>query len=120
MSSAVQCDEGEPGFAVDISHLKHTTHHLSAASRLDEFWLKACGFSGSVIMQVIEEAKKRGQEKAKKTKSMIVMDVKPWDDTTGELTDPLPVDCRSGLSGALASLPACHLSYIDFAVNICI
>lgn len=32
--------------------------------------------------RVIEEAKKRGQEKAKKTKSMIVMDVKPWDDTT--------------------------------------
>lgn len=39
------------------------------------------------VMQVIEEAKKRGQEKAKKTKSMIVMDVKPWDDTTGE---PVP------------------------------
>ncbi|KAK9861832.1 hypothetical protein WJX84_009495 [Apatococcus fuscideae] len=32
--------------------------------------------------RVIEEAKKRGQEKAKKTKSMIVLDVKPWDDTT--------------------------------------
>ena len=37
-------------------------------------------------MQVIEAAKKRGQEKAKLTKSMIVLDVKPWDDTTG--TDP--------------------------------
>lgn len=43
-------------------------------------------------MQVIEEAKKRGQEKAKKTKSMIVMDVKPWDDTTGEaLSLSMPV-----------------------------
>ncbi len=40
-------------------------------------------------MQVIEEAKKRGQEKAKKTKSMIVMDVKPWDDTTGDATPEL-------------------------------
>ena len=36
-------------------------------------------------VQVIEAAKKRGQEKAKLTKSMIVLDVKPWDDTTGEL-----------------------------------
>ena len=36
-----------------------------------------------LCMQIIEEAKKRGQEKAKKTKSMIVLDVKPWDDTTG-------------------------------------
>ena len=35
------------------------------------------------IMQVIEAAKKRGQEKAKLTKSMIILDVKPWDDTTG-------------------------------------
>lgn len=34
-------------------------------------------------MQVIEAAKKRGQEKAKLTKSMIILDVKPWDDTTG-------------------------------------
>jgi elongation factor 1-beta len=32
--------------------------------------------------RIIAEAKKRGEEKAKKTKSMIVMDVKPWDDTT--------------------------------------
>ncbi|KAL3133394.1 hypothetical protein ABBQ38_007262 [Trebouxia sp. C0009 RCD-2024] len=31
---------------------------------------------------VIEAAKKRGQEKAKLTKSMIILDVKPWDDTT--------------------------------------
>ena len=36
-------------------------------------------------MQIIAEAKKRGEEKAKKTKSMIVLDVKPWDDTTGTL-----------------------------------
>ena len=46
-------------------------------------------------MQIIEEAKKRGQEKAKKTKSMIVLDVKPWDDTTG--TQPF---FPSGLLGA--------------------
>ena len=34
--------------------------------------------------KVIEAAKKRGAEKAKLTKSMVVLDVKPWDDTTGE------------------------------------
>ena len=33
--------------------------------------------------RVIEEAKARGAAKAKLTKSMIIMDVKPWDDTTG-------------------------------------
>ena len=33
---------------------------------------------------VIAAAKKRGAEKAKLTKSLIIMDVKPWDDTTGE------------------------------------
>jgi translation elongation factor EF-1beta len=32
--------------------------------------------------QIIEAAKKRGAEKAKLTKSMIVLDVKPWDDET--------------------------------------
>lgn len=32
---------------------------------------------------MIEKAKARGREKAKLTKSMIIMDVKPWDDTTG-------------------------------------
>ncbi|KAK9915051.1 hypothetical protein WJX75_004156 [Coccomyxa subellipsoidea] len=31
---------------------------------------------------VIAAAKKRGAEKAKLTKSLIIMDVKPWDDTT--------------------------------------
>lgn len=34
--------------------------------------------------QIIDQAKKRGAEKAKLTKSMIVLDVKPWDDTTGD------------------------------------
>lgn len=33
--------------------------------------------------RIIEAAKKRGAEKAKLTKSMVVLDVKPWDDTTG-------------------------------------
>ena len=33
--------------------------------------------------RIIEEAKARGAAKAKLTKSMIIMDVKPWDDTTG-------------------------------------
>lgn len=33
---------------------------------------------------VIAAAKKRGAEKAKLTKSLIIMDVKPWDDTTGD------------------------------------
>ena len=32
--------------------------------------------------KAIDEAKKRSAEKAKLTKSMIIMDVKPWDDTT--------------------------------------
>ena len=32
--------------------------------------------------RVIEAAKKRGAEKAKLTKSMIILDVKPWDDET--------------------------------------
>ena len=36
----------------------------------------------SLRFQVIEAAKKRGAEKAKLTKSMIVLDVKPWDDET--------------------------------------
>jgi len=35
-----------------------------------------------MALQIIEAAKKRGAEKAKLTKSMIVLDVKPWDDTT--------------------------------------
>ncbi len=34
---------------------------------------------------LIAAAKKRGAEKAKLTKSLIIMDVKPWDDTTGAL-----------------------------------
>lgn len=34
--------------------------------------------------RIIEAAKKRGAEKAKLTKSMVVLEVKPWDDTTGE------------------------------------
>lgn len=33
---------------------------------------------------MIAAAKKRGAEKAKLTKSLIIMDVKPWDDTTGK------------------------------------
>jgi hypothetical protein len=37
-----------------------------------------------LISQIIEAAKKRGAEKAKLTKSMIIMDVKPWDDETGK------------------------------------
>ena len=36
------------------------------------------------LLQIIAAAKKRGQEKAKLTKSLIVLDVKPWDDTTGD------------------------------------
>ena len=38
----------------------------------------------SPVLQIIAAAKKRGAEKAKLTKSMIVLDVKPWDDTTGK------------------------------------
>ena len=39
--------------------------------------------------KVIDEAKKRGEAKAKLTKSMIVLDVKPWDDTTGMAGHPV-------------------------------
>ena len=35
------------------------------------------------------QAKARGAEKAKLTKSMIILDVKPWDDTTGALSHQL-------------------------------
>ena len=38
--------------------------------------------------KIIEAAKKRGAEKAKLTKSMVVLDVKPWDDTTGATLKP--------------------------------
>ena len=38
--------------------------------------------------KIIEAAKKRGAEKAKLTKSMVVLDVKPWDDTTGAHSIP--------------------------------
>ena len=34
--------------------------------------------------RVIEEAKARGAAKAKLTKSMVVLEVKPWDDETGQ------------------------------------
>lgn len=34
--------------------------------------------------RIIAEAKARGAAKAKLSKSMIIMDVKPWDDTTGK------------------------------------
>lgn len=61
-----------------------TSHRLSAGAFLQ---LTANSNSGLTLMhamlQIIAAAKKRGQEKAKLTKSMIVMDVKPWDDTTG-------------------------------------
>ena len=42
------------------------------------------GHNGFPLLQLIAAAKKRGQEKAKLTKSLIVLDVKPWDDTTGD------------------------------------
>lgn len=32
--------------------------------------------------RIIEEAKRRGAEKAKLTKSLVILDVKPWDDET--------------------------------------
>lgn len=48
-------------------------------------------------MQVIEAAKKRGQEKAKLTKSMIILDVKPWDDTTGMVDSRATAFCAARL-----------------------
>ena len=50
--------------------------------------------------KVIEDAKARGAAKAKLTKSMIVLDVKPWDDTTGTVAP----------GGAL------HMCLLSFAV----
>lgn len=47
----------------------------------------------SAVLQIIAAAKKRGQEKAKLTKSMIVLDVKPWDDTTGKNSAHRCVHC---------------------------
>lgn len=43
--------------------------------------------------KVIEEAKRRGAEKAKLTKSMIVLDVKPWDDETDLAAMEAEVSC---------------------------
>ena len=40
---------------------------------------------------MIEKAKARGAEKAKLTKSMIILDVKPWDDTTGRTPFVAPI-----------------------------
>ena len=52
------------------------------------------------LLQIIAAAKKRGQEKAKLTKSLIVLDVKPWDDTTGDQqtchgSSAQPLTCQS-------------------------
>ena len=47
---------------------------------------------------LIAAAKKRGAEKAKLTKSLIIMDVKPWDDTTGAppCIPYVPFDVKAG------------------------
>lgn len=43
---------------------------------------------------LIAKAKARGAEKAKLTKSMIIMDVKPWDDTTGAAVTASPYESK--------------------------
>ncbi len=57
---------------------------------------------------VIAAAKKRGAEKAKLTKSLIIMDVKPWDDTTGKgsrmLREPLDASAPALPGAACAGL----------------
>lgn len=63
-----------------------------------------------MVVQVIEAAKKRGQEKAKLTKSMIILDVKPWDDTTGIVPSQSFHNNILGSKAVLIqSLELCHL-----------
>ena len=66
--------------------------------------------------RIIEAAKKRGAEKAKLTKSMVVLDVKPWDDTTGKppskklyCTLGLPLRVNLNLSFLITLLQHCLL-----------
>ena len=76
-----------------------------------------------VAVQIIEAAKKRGAEKAKLTKSMIVLDVKPWDDTTdmAELEKEVRSIVKDGLLWGSCELPnTCmhvnqqlHLEYLS-------
>ena len=70
-----------------------------------------------MLMQIIEAAKKRGAEKAKLTKSMIILDVKPWDDTTGKSTaiTPFEVFLSCSVRGAVCTLCATLLPWILFA-----
>ncbi len=67
-----------------------------------------------VALQIIEAAKKRGAEKAKLTKSMIVLDVKPWDDTTdmAELEKEVRSIVKDGLLWG-----SCELSHSCMHVN---
>lgn len=67
-----------------------------------------------VALQIIEAAKKRGAEKAKLTKSMIVLDVKPWDDTTdmAELEKEVRSVAKDGLLWG-----SCELSSAGMHVN---
>ncbi len=60
--------------------------------------------------ELIAKAKARGAAKAKLTKSMIIMDVKPWDDTTGHRSYRWETISVSSLLGHLLqdhSWPAC-------------
>jgi len=52
--------------------------------------------------KIIEDAKARGAAKAKLTKSMIVLDVKPWDDTTGAPRAAAIMRALQGLHARLA------------------
>lgn len=63
----------------DMYHLPHDNREMTPEEQKAAEEKKA----------MIEKAKARGAEKAKLTKSMIIMDVKPWDDTTGMPRDTL-------------------------------
>ena len=70
------------------------------------------GHDSLSLLQIIAAAKKRGQEKAKLTKSLIVLDVKPWDDTTGDQQT-----CQ-GWAAVHCSLPASP--YMTSGCNCCL
>ena len=90
--------------------MNHVIWRLRSVTRLEGFipfkYYTSCHPEGAAghdsfsLLQVIAAAKKRGQEKAKLTKSLIVLDVKPWDDTTGDQ------QTRQGWAAVRGTLPS--------------
>lgn len=66
---------------------------------------------------IIAAAKKRGAEKAKLTKSLIIMDVKPWDDTTGASLKPVIRNPFTPLEQTLVS-PSKHHFFTSLLFNM--